>query len=71
MSRIGDAVLQPAIICQQQQAFAFPVEAAGRIHAGQVNEVRQGWSLTAFITMIGELAKDTPGLIECNKQYAG
>jgi hypothetical protein len=69
MGRICDTVLQPAIIRQQHQPFAVPVETAGRIYPGQINVVRQGWPLTAFITVIGELAKHTPGLIECNKQY--
>ena len=52
VQRVGDALLQPAVIGEQQQALAVVVESSGRVHARYGNK----FSKRAPTCLVGELA---------------
>jgi hypothetical protein len=64
-ARIADACLQRAAVGQQQQTLGIMIQAPGRMHAGQGNEVRQGRP----VLFGAELAEHLEGLVE--KDQAG
>ena len=63
MFGVADAVLELAVIGEQEQAFAVSVESSRRVEVGLVDKIFE--RLPSF--SIGELAEDIEGFIE--KQY--
>ena len=61
---IGDPCLQPAIVRQQHQPFAVHIEAACRIDAGHIYEMRQCLAGRAGRAAIGELREHPEWLVE-------
>lgn len=59
---MADAVLQRAVIGEQQQAFAVQIQTSGGADIGLRQIIGQGGA--AF--RVGELRQDTVGLIEQN-----
>jgi len=57
---MGDAVLQSAVVRQQQQALAILVETPGRIHAWQVDKIGQDGACSG----VAELAEHAKRLVE-------
>ena len=61
--RVGDAVRQRSVGCQQHQPFAVPVEAAGSIDTGKFNIVRQ----RRPPLRIRETGQHSVRLVQCNR----
>ncbi len=59
-SRVGEAVLQFAVVGQEKQAFAVVIQTADRVYAGHGNEVRQ----SSFGSLAGELAQNVERFVE-------
>ena len=66
--RIRDSVLQSAVIGQQQQAFAVPVQAPGRIDGWDIYVGSQGWARISRTLSRRELTQNAPGLVEREQQ---
>ena len=58
--RIGDALLEQAVVGEDEQALAVGIEPAGGIHAGHRQALGQG----ALAGLAGELAEHVEGLVE-------
>ena len=59
--RIGETVLESAIVGEQDESFAIVIEAPGGIDIGDVDEVGEG---AGGFGGRGELADDVVGLVE-------
>ena len=63
MGRIGNPVLQRAVVSEQQQAFAVGVESSGRIHAGHGDMILE----RGTASFVSELTKHTVRLVQQNQ----
>src|SRR5690606_41754947 len=59
-TRMGDTVLQPAVVGEQQQPLAVVVQPPGRIHVGYVDAVLQ----RELVALRAELGQHPEGFIE-------
>ena len=59
--RVSEAVLESAVVGEEEESFGVVVEAAGGVDVGDGDEVGEGW---VALGRGGELAEDAVGFIE-------